>query len=114
MLPAERRQVWQQRVIDGMPIAAQRMRRPLQINRVLQNDSRRYRGKDLVFGRRNQSCEHTENADRAMVHSLLFTFKRALRRIAMPVIAESTCLVSPAPSGVHLAVMLIRDTGVAP
>ena len=49
-----------------------------------------------------------------MVHSLLFTFKRALRRIAMQVIAGTTCLVPPAPSGVHLAVMSIQDTGVVP
>ena len=42
MLPAERRQVLQLRVIDGMIIAAQRMCRPLQVDRVPQHNGRRH------------------------------------------------------------------------
>ncbi len=42
MLPAQRRQVLQQRVIDGMAVATQGMRRPLQVDRVPQHDCRRH------------------------------------------------------------------------
>ena len=48
-----------------------------------------------------------------MVHSLLFTFKRALRRIAIGVIA-GTMLLGSAPGCVHLAVMSKQDAGVVP
>ena len=42
MLPAERRQVLQQRVIDALIIATQRVRCALQIDRISQNDGRRH------------------------------------------------------------------------
>ena len=42
VLSAERRQVLQQRIIDGMAVATQRMRCPLQVDRVPQHDSSRY------------------------------------------------------------------------
>ena len=42
MLPAERRQVLKQRVIDGMAVAAQSVRCPFQIDRVPQHDGRRH------------------------------------------------------------------------
>ncbi|KDK90481.1 hypothetical protein AF31_05569 [Klebsiella pneumoniae CHS 75] len=42
MLPTERRQVLQQRVINGMAVATQRVRSPFQIDRVPQHDGSRY------------------------------------------------------------------------
>ena len=42
VLPAERRQVLQQGVIDGMAVATHRVRCTLQINRIPQNDGRRH------------------------------------------------------------------------
>ena len=42
MLPTERRQVPQQRVINGMAVATQRVRSPFQIDRVPQHDGSRY------------------------------------------------------------------------
>ena len=42
MLPAQRRQVLQQRIIDGMAVATQSVCRPLQIDRVPQHDGRRH------------------------------------------------------------------------
>ena len=42
MFPAQRRQVLQQRLIDGMAVAAQGMRCALQVDRVPQHDSRRH------------------------------------------------------------------------
>ena len=42
MLPAERRQVLQQRVIDDLTVATQGVRGPLQIDRVPQHDGRRH------------------------------------------------------------------------
>ena len=44
MLPAERRQVLQQRVIDRMAVATQRLHCSLQIYRIPQNDGRRHWG----------------------------------------------------------------------
>ena len=42
MFPAQRRQVLQQRLIDGMAVATQGMRCALQVDRVPQHDSRRH------------------------------------------------------------------------
>ena len=42
MLPTQRRQVPQQPFIDTMAVAAQRVRRPLQVDRVPQHDGRRH------------------------------------------------------------------------
>ncbi len=42
MLPTERRQVLQQRVINGMAVATQRVRSQFQIDRVPQHDGSRY------------------------------------------------------------------------
>jgi len=45
VLPAQRRQVLQQRLIDGMAVTAQRMRRTLQVDRVPQHNGRRHQVK---------------------------------------------------------------------
>jgi hypothetical protein len=42
VLPAQRRQVLQQAAIDGLAVATQGVRRPLQTDRVPQHDSRRH------------------------------------------------------------------------
>ena len=42
MLPAERRQILQQAVIDGLTVAAQGVRCPFQIDRVPQHDGGRH------------------------------------------------------------------------